>query len=233
MKMKKKGYAMGGMKKGYSKGGMKKKGFAEGGMPMGAPKMTPEMMAKAKKAAALKKKMGGRNMSAKPAMPMGGAPKPMGSPPAMPMGGAPKMPMMKKGGMTKKGFKAGGPTQKGTKDRRISQFMDDDSANYEKFKERGTSGAAEGGKQARKLLQKASADVKNVERYGKDAPKGRSFGQKTQPKQGEMKGMKAGGMTKKMKAGGGVAKKGKAKGGKSKVRGAGIAQRGVRPAQMR
>jgi len=40
-------------------------------------------------------------------------------------------------------------------------------------------------------------------------------------------------MTKKMKAGGGVAKKGKAKGGKSKVRGAGIAQRGVRPAQMR
>jgi len=122
MKMKKKGYAMGGMKKGYSKGGMKKKGFAVGGMPMdapkppmggGAPKMTPEMMAKAKKAAALKKKMGGRNMSAKPAMPMGGAPKPMGSPPAMPMGGAPKMPMMKKGGMAKKGFKAGGVAKKG------------------------------------------------------------------------------------------------------------------------
>ena len=180
MKMKKKGYAMGGMKKGYSKGGMKKKGFAAGGMSMGAPKMTPEMMAKAKKDAALKKKMGGRNMSAKPAMPMGSPPaKPMGgmpSPQQSPMGGgAPKMPMMKKGGMTKKGFKAGGPTQKGTKDRRISQFMDDDSANYEKFKERGTSGAAEGGKQARKLLQKASADVKNVERYGKDAPKGLSL----------------------------------------------------------
>ena len=114
MKMKKKGYAMGGMKKGYSKGGMKKKGFAAGGMPTdapkppmgGAPKMTPEMIAKAKKAAALKKKMGGRNMSAKPAMPMG-------SPPAMPMGGAPKMPMMKKGGMAKKGFKAGGVAKKG------------------------------------------------------------------------------------------------------------------------
>ena len=47
---------------------------------------------------------------------------------------------------------------------------------------------------------------------------------------------KKGGSIKKMKAGG-VAKKGKAKGGKmggkSKVRGAGIAQRGVRPAQMR
>jgi len=52
-------------------------------------------------------------------------------------------------------------------------------------------------------------------------------------KGGSIKKMKAGGMTKKMKAGGGVAKKGKAKGGKSKVRGAGIAQRGVRKAQMR
>ena len=67
------------------------------------------------------------------------------------------------------------------------------------------------------------------------------------PRPDSMPMMKAGGMTKKMKAGGGVAKKGfkaggvakkgKAKGGKmggkSKVRGAGIAQRGVRPAQMR
>ena len=44
---------------------------------------------------------------------------------------------------------------------------------------------------------------------------------------------KKGGKIKKMSAGGGVAKKGKAKGGKSKVRGAGIAQRGVRKAQMR
>ena len=56
-------------------------------------------------------------------------------------------------------------------------------------------------------------------------------------KGGSIKKMKAGGMTKKMKAGGGIAKKGKAKGGKmggkSSVRGAGIAQRGVRPAQMR
>ena len=31
MKMKKKGYAKGGMKKGYAKGGMKKKGYAKGG----------------------------------------------------------------------------------------------------------------------------------------------------------------------------------------------------------
>jgi hypothetical protein len=47
--------------------------------------------------------------------------------------------------------------------------------------------------------------------------------------------MKAGGMPKKkgFAPGGKVAKKGKAKGGKSKVRGAGIAQRGVRKAKMR
>ena len=175
------------------------------------------------------------------------------------MGGMKKK--MKAGGGVKK-MNVGGPTQENTRDRRISQFMDDDSANYLKFKGRGTSGAAEGDKQAKKIMQKASADVKNVERYGKDAPKGRSFGQKVQPKQGEMKtpvetlkpktramlGAKKGGSIKKMKAGGmpkkkgfapggKVAKKGKAKGGKmggkSKVRGAGIAQRGVRPAKMR
>ena len=56
-------------------------------------------------------------------------------------------------------------------------------------------------------------------------------------KGGSIKKMKAGGMAKKGFKAGGVAKKGKSKGGKmggkSKVRGAGIAQRGVRPAQMR
>ena len=61
-------------------------------------------------------------------------------------------------------------------------------------------------------------------------------------KGGSIKKMMGGGMTKKMKAGGmkkkgyaagGMKKKGKAKGGKTSVRGAGIAQRGVRPAQMR
>ena len=54
-------------------------------------------------------------------------------------------------------------------------------------------------------------------------------------KGGSIKKMKAGGMPKKkgFAPGGKVAKKGKAKGGKSKVRGAGIAQRGVRPAKMR
>jgi len=56
-------------------------------------------------------------------------------------------------------------------------------------------------------------------------------------KGGSIKKMKAGGMSKKGFKAGGVAKKGKSKGGKmggkSKVRGAGIAQRGVRPAKMR
>jgi len=56
-------------------------------------------------------------------------------------------------------------------------------------------------------------------------------------KGGSIKKMKKGGMAKKGFKAGGVAKKGKAKGGKmggkSKVRGAGIAQRGVRPAKMR
>ena len=58
------------------------------------------------------------------------------------------------------------------------------------------------------------------------------------PRPDSMPMMKAGGgVAKKGFKAGGVAKKGKAKGGKmggkSKVRGAGIAQRGVRPAQMR
>ena len=175
------------------------------------------------------------------------------------MGGMKKK--MKAGGGVKK-MNVGGPTTEGTKSRRISQFLDDDAANYLKFKDRGTSGAAEGEKGAKKQINKYKKDMANVERFGKDAPKGRSFGQKVQPKQGEMKtpvetlkpktramlGAKKGGSIKKMKAGGmpkkkgfapggKVAKKGKAKGGKmggkSKVRGAGIAQRGVRPAKMR
>ena len=213
MKMKKKGYAMGGMKKkGYAMGGMKKKMKAGGGV----------------------KKM-------------------------------------------KAGKEVGGPTLEGTRRRRLDQSREEQAAVNKKFAERGTAGAAEAKKQRNKLVEKSVADQANVQRYGKDAPKGRSFGQKTQPKQGAMKGegatnlrkvgpgsdtyttlplgetptdvrgmpmkkkggsikkMKAGGMPKKkgFAPGGKVAKKGKAKGGKSKVRGAGIAQRGVRPAQMR
>jgi len=206
MKMKKKGYAMGGMKKkGYAMGGMKKKMKAGGGV---------------------KKMAAGKEVD-------------VGETPMTP---DKRMPF--------------GPKTKSAVTRRVDQFLNEDAANTKKFSDRGTSGAAAGKKQGKKIMQKASADMDSLRSYGKDAPKGRSFGQTTQPKQGEMKTpvetirpqprpasmkkkggsikkMKAGGMTKKMKAGGGVAKKGKAKGGKSKVRGAGIAQRGVRPAQMR
>jgi len=155
-----------------------------------------------------------------------------------------------------------GPKTKSAVTRRVDQFLNEDAANTKKFSDRGTSGAAAGKKQGKKIMQKASADMDSLRSYGKDAPKGRSFGQKVQPKQGEMKtpvetlkpktramlGAKKGGSIKKMKAGGmpkkkgfapggKVAKKGKAKGGKmggkSSVRGAGIAQRGVRPAKMR
>ena len=204
MKMKKKGYAMGGMKKkGYAMGGMKKKMKAGGG---------------------IKKMKAGKEVS--------------------------------------------GPTAEGTKKRRVAQAQADQAAVNKKFAERGTSGAAEAKKQRNKIVSKSVSDQENIGRYGKDAPIGRSFGQKTQPMQGKMKGdvptlrktapgsdtlttkdmpmnkkggsikkMKAGGMAKKGFKAGGVAKKGKAKGGKmggkSKVRGAGIAQRGVRPAKMR
>ena len=155
------------------------------------------------------------------------------------MGGMKKK--MKAGGGVKK-MKAGGQTEEKVMARRANQSEADQDAVAAKFAQRGTSGRKEGLARQRKIASKAVDDYDMVNQYGIDAQKARSFGQKTQPKQGEMKGMKkggsikkmkAGGMTKKMKAGGGVAKKGKAKGGKSKVRGAGIAQRGVRPAKMR
>ena len=155
------------------------------------------------------------------------------------MGGMKKK--MKASGGIKK-MKVGGQTEEKVMARRANQSEADQDAVAAKFAQRGTSGRKEGLARQRKIASKAVDDYDMINQYGIDAQKARSFGQKTQPKQGEMKGMKkggsikkmkAGGMTKKMKAGGGVAKKGKAKGGKSKVRGAGIAQRGVRPAQMR
>ena len=94
-----------------------------------------------------------------------------------------------KGGEMKKVKKMdkGGPTDKGTFYRRLYQANDDIDGVTKKFAERGTSGAAEAKKQKKAIEKKAFADLDNVDRYGKDAPKGRSFGQTTQPKQGEMK----------------------------------------------
>ena len=174
------------------------------------------------------------------------------------MGGMKKK--MKAGGGIKK-MKAGGQTEEKVMARRANQSEADQDAVAAKFAQRGTSGRKEGLARQRKIASKAVDDYDMVNQYGIDAQKARSFGQKTQPKQGKMKGKgadslrkigpnsdiltsksldekpmvekKKGGSIKKMKVGGGVAKKGKAKGGKSKVRGAGIAQRGVRKAQMR
>ena len=85
----------------------------------------------------------------------------------------------------------GGPTREGTISRRINQLIGDERAIDKKFAERGTSGAAEAEKQKRAASVKAGADLGNVDRYGKDAPKGRSFGQKTKPK--KVKKMASGG----------------------------------------
>ena len=98
-----------------------------------------------------------------------------------------------KGGEMKKVKKMdkGGPTDKGTFYRRLYQANDDIDGVTKKFAERGTSGAAEAKKQKKAIEKKAFADLDNVDRYGKDAPKGRSFGQKTQPK--KVKKMASGG----------------------------------------
>ena len=85
----------------------------------------------------------------------------------------------------------GGPTDQGTFSRRVRQSNADKLAIDKKFAERGTSGAAEAKKQRLAVDSKMVADVENVDRYGKDAPKGRSFGQKTQPK--KVKKMASGG----------------------------------------
>jgi hypothetical protein len=48
-----------------------------------------------------------------------------------------------------------------------------------KYAERGTSGAAQARKEKDAMLEKLVDDLENIKSYGKDAPKGRSFGQKT------------------------------------------------------
>ena len=152
------------------------------------------------------------------------------------MGGMKKK--MKAGGGIKKmkaGKEVGGPTQIGTLERRLNQSRADQGAVNKKFAERGTSGAAEAKKQRNKIVGKSVSDQANIAKYGKDAPKGRSFGQKTQPTQGKMtppqaydmpvfdkflddeekrRNKKKGGSIKKMKAGGMAKKKGFAPGGK-------------------
>jgi len=107
-----------------------------------------------------------------------------------------------------------------------------DWESYKRWEDRGTSGQAERMKE-RKLIEDAyEKDYDLKKRYGKDAPKARTFGidptaakdmnlsgkfDMTNKELREKFGKKAGGKIKKSK----------------KVRGAGIAKRGVRPAKMR
>ena len=153
------------------------------------------------------------------------------------MGGMKKK--MKAGGGVKKfnkGKEVGGQQEIDVYRSRALQSQDDQTAAENKFAQRGRSGRAEGAKQARNIRAKAGTDNRMIDDYGVDAQKARSFGQKTQPKQGKMKGNvplmrktapgsdtlttkdmsmnKKGGSIKKMKAGGTPKKKGFAPGGK-------------------
>ena len=124
---------------------------------------------------------------------------------------------------TVKKMKDGGATFS----RRMNQSIDDQRAIDNKFSGilAPKGGAAEAEKQKIAVARKASADLKNVDRYGKDASKGRSFGQKTQPKQGEMKKVEKKKVEK--KAYGGKMKTVKKMGsGGSTCRGMGAAKRG-------
>ena len=71
-------------------------------------------------------------------------------------------------------------------ERRVKQFKDEAAAIEKKFAGRGTSGAAEAEKQIGKMAEKLFADMDMGDLYGLDAPKSRSYGQSTQPKQGKM-----------------------------------------------
>ena len=77
-------------------------------------------------------------------------------------------------------------------DRRVQQFKDEANAIEKKFAGRGTSGAAEAEKKIAALADKTFADMDLGDLYGLDSPKSRSYGQKTQPKQGTLKKAKGG-----------------------------------------
>ena len=81
---------------------------------------------------------------------------------------------------------------KSRQQRRVMQFHDKARAIEKKFAGRGTSGAAEAEKQIAELSEKLFADMDMGDLYGLDAPKSRSYGQETQPKQGKLKRAKGG-----------------------------------------
>ena len=92
-------------------------------------------------------------------------------------------------------------------DRRVQQFKSDVEAIEKKFAGRGTSGAAEAEKKIAALADKTFDDMDMGDLYGLDAPKARSYGQKTQPKQGKMiTGKAKGGSVRAFNNGGAVMK---------------------------
>ena len=70
--------------------------------------------------------------------------------------------------------------------RRVMQYKAEKKAIEKKFAGRGRSGAAEAKKQIAALADKTTEDIRMGDNYGLDAPKARSYGQSTQPKQGKM-----------------------------------------------
>ena len=73
-----------------------------------------------------------------------------------------------------------------TEAERMGDLYDEARALERKFEGRGTSGKAEKDKQLNLLFDKREENLDNIRRYGKDAPKGRSFG-KTRVKTSEPK----------------------------------------------
>ena len=84
----------------------------------------------------------------------------------------------------------------------------------------------------KKMKMVKDKDGKMVPEFAADG-KGKMSAGKMVKKKGMAKGMAAGKQVKKKGMAAGGKAKGKAKGGKSKVRGAGIARKGVRPVKMR
>ena len=224
MKMKKKGFAAGGMKKkGFAAGGMKKKGFAEGGLKSSLrPKLRP-------------------NTSQGLADPMSTkGPSPVLTPAMKRKQLEEKRKKVSKSpGMSKRLNVSGATGAKGSE-------MGSQVSSAMMAKDPARGGVDPANERAKSMLSgmadmKKGGGVKKMKGGGmakKGYAMGGLYGKGAMEKELEAKkmtggGMKKGGMAKKGFKAGGITKKGKAKGGKSKVRGAGIAQRGVRATKMR
>ena len=137
--------------------------------------------------------------------------------------------------MKNKGYKVGGklPMVKGPDGKMVPEFAADGKGKMAK------GGTIRKMKKGMKVKGYAAGGLKDVPEDNKGLGKlpqkvRNNMGFKA--KGGTIKKMAKGGTIRKMKGGKMVTKggtKGGAKGGKAKVRGAGIAQRGVRPAKMR